>query len=285
MSDIQQISILGVGLIGGSVGLAARKRKVAAKVVGIGRNEDRLAQALAQGCITQGTTAWQTGIREADLIVICSPVESIAPWVERMIPFCKPGAIITDAGSTKENIVQLLHESPPVRGRNDVYFVGSHPLAGSDKTGCEHAQADLFEGRVTIVTPEAQTDRGAAAAVRQFWEALGSRVWEMTPAEHDQAVAATSHLPHVLAGLLAAATPHDLLQLTGSGWADTTRIAAGDVELWRQILTTNRAHVLQALGNFEKLLAAFRASLEAGQDEQWIKLLEQGKHHRDTVGS
>lgn len=285
MSEFQQISILGVGLIGGSIGLAAQKYQVAERVVGIGRKEEKLAQAQRQGCCTETTTDWEAGIREADLIVVCSPVEAIVPWVEQMVPFCKVGAVITDAGSTKQQIVETLHRSETVRGRKDVHFVGSHPMAGSDKSGCEHATADLYRDRLTIVTPVAETDRVALTKVRQFWEALGSRVLERSPSEHDVAVAVTSHLPHVIAGLLAAATPEALLELTGTGWADTTRVAAGDIELWRQILTTNRGHVLRSLGNFEKLLSAFRASLDAGQDEQWITLLKQGKHHRDIVGS
>lgn len=285
MPDFQQIAILGVGLIGGSIGLAAQKHKIADKVVGIGRKEDRLARAKRQGCITEGTTDWQAGIRGADLIVVCSPVESIVPLVEQMVPFCQPGTIITDAGSTKQRIVDTLHLSESIRGRKDVYFVGSHPMAGSDKSGSDYAVADLFENRVTIVTPVAETDRTAQATVRKFWESLGSQVLEMSPAQHDAGVAVTSHLPHVIASLLAASTAESLLELTSSGWADTTRVAGGDVELWRQILTTNRGHVLQTLANFEKLLIAFRASLEAGQDEHWIKLLEQGKHHRDIVGS
>ena len=285
MPDFQQIAILGVGLIGGSIGLAAQKRHVAEKVVGIGRNAERLARAQRQGCITEGTTDWQAGIRGADLIVVCSPVESIAPLVEQLVPFCQPGTIITDAGSTKQNIVETLHSSESVRGRKDVYFVGSHPMAGSDKSGSDYAVADLFDNRVTIVTPVAETDRTAQGTVRKFWESLGSQVLEMNPAQHDAGVALTSHLPHVIASLLAASTPETLLELTSTGWADTTRVASGDVELWRQILATNRGHVLQTLANFEKLLNAFRASLEAGQDEHWIKLLEQGKHHRDIVGS
>jgi len=284
-SDFKQIAILGVGLIGGSIGLAALRRKIANKVVGIGRSEEKLARSQQQGCISEGTTDWQAGIRGADLIVVCSPVDSIIPLVEQLVPFCQPGTIITDAGSTKQKIVETLHLSESVRGRKDVYFVGSHPMAGSDKSGSDHATADLFQNRVTIVTPVAETERTAKATVRKFWESLGSEVHEMSPSEHDAVVAATSHMPHVIAALAAASTPEAMLKFTSTGWADTTRIAGGDVELWRQILTTNRGHVLQSLANFEKLLAAFRTSLEAGQQEQWIKLLEQGKHRRDIVGS
>jgi len=284
-SDFKQIAILGVGLIGGSIGLAAQKRKIADKVVGIGRSEEKLAKAQRQGCITEGTTQWQAGIRGADLIVVCSPVESIASLVEQLVPFCQPGTIITDAGSTKHTIVDTLHSSESIRGRKDVYFVGSHPMAGSDKSGSDFATADLFENRVTIVTPVAETERTAKATVRKFWESLGSEVHEMSPNEHDAIVAATSHMPHVIAALVAASTPETMLPFTSTGWADTTRIAAGDIDLWRQILTTIRGHVLQTLANFEKLLAAFRTSLEAGQEEHWIKLLKQGKHHRDIVGS
>jgi len=285
MKTFSQITILGVGLIGGSIGRAIRRRQLASKVVGIGRNEGRLQKALQLGCVDETTTEWQLGIRNADLVVICSPVESIVEWVEKMVPFCQSGCLLTDAGSTKQKIVETLHQRDILRSRKDVYFVGSHPMAGSERAGCEHSSANLFEDRTTIVTPVSDSDRTATQDIQDFWESLGSIVKTMSPRQHDEQIAMASHLPHVIASLLAAGTDKDVLELTSSGWADSTRIAAGEVDLWRQIIQTNRGHVLQSLENFAKLLEDFHDSLENGKDERWIKLLEQGKHHRDIVGS
>jgi prephenate dehydrogenase len=158
-------------------------------------------------------------------------------------------------------------------------------LAGSEKTGVQFARADLLEGRVVVVTPTRRSRADDVVRVEQFWGSLGTQVLRKTPQAHDQAVAATSHLPHVLASLLAAATPRELLPLVAGGWLDTTRVAAGDVELWRQILNENRADVLKSLDKFAKVLASFRAALQRGDQAKIAKLLEAGKQNRDAVGS
>ncbi len=189
--------------------------------------------------------------------------------------------MITDVGSTKTNVVRQLQK----RLTTDVLFVGSHPLAGSEKTGPEHATAELFENRVTVVTPADPAGSDAADRVDAFWMSLGSRVIRMTPESHDQAVAMTSHATHVIAASLAAATSIDELPVAASGWRDTTRIAAGASQLWQQILLANRAPVLKSLDKFEKVLSQFRVALESGDGESIEQLLEAGKKTRDSVGS
>jgi prephenate dehydrogenase len=278
------LTIVGVGLIGGSIGLAARQRGVARRVIGVGRTEKNLARALKVGAVEEVTTDLAVGVQEADLIVVCTPVDSIARYVLESAGHGPPGCLITDAGSTKGEIVKQV-ETGLRKNKAAVDFVGSHPMAGSEKNGAGHAQSDLFERRVVVVTPTKKTKPEAVARIRRFWETLGANILETSPAEHDRAVASISHVPHVIASALAAATPEDCWPLVARGWLDTTRIAAGDAELWRQILAQNRANTLKGLAQFEKVLSALRASLESESDAKLLKLLQAGKHARDAVGS
>jgi prephenate dehydrogenase len=282
------VAIVGVGLIGGSIGLALRKRKLAKEVVGIGRRRSSLAKALARGCVTKTSTSISRGVAGAEIVVICTPVELVAQQAAEAAACGGENMVITDAGSTKAAIVSAA-ESALLALENSASggpaFVGSHPLAGSEKTGCEAARADLLENRLVIVTPTAQTSRAATATVSEFWKSLGARVVAMSPEQHDATLARTSHLPHFIASALAAATPEDVLPLTATGWGDTTRIAAGDVELWRQILLANAAHTLSALDDFERVLARLRSALKSGDGLQLAELLAEGKRRRDAVGS
>ncbi|MCA9271384.1 MAG: prephenate dehydrogenase/arogenate dehydrogenase family protein [Planctomycetales bacterium] len=271
------VAIIGVGLIGGSVGLALRQRKLATKVVGVGRRAGSLAKARRCGAVDATTTQLARGVRDADLVVVCSPVEMIAQHVRQAAAACPAGALITDAGSTKASLVAEL--SGPL-GR-DVRFVGSHPLAGSEKTGPENASAALFEDRLVVVTPSDDATAKDVRAIENFWRSLGARTVRMNAAEHDAAVAATSHAPHVIAAALAAATDARHLPLVAGGWLDTTRIAAADAQLWRQILLDNRQNTLAALDAFEARLAEFRAALSEADGARLARLLDAGKKRRD----
>jgi prephenate dehydrogenase len=275
------VAIVGVGLLGGSIGLALQQRGLARNVVGIGRRSSSLQRARQAETITQSTTDLERGVADAELIVVCTPVSDIVARVQQVTKHCPDGALITDVGSTKAVIVETLEASLT----RDISFVGSHPLAGSEKTGPEHAVPDLFHDRVTVVTPTAQTPRSSTETILEFWSLLGSQVLEMSPLEHDRVLAMTSHTTHVVASALAAATAASELPLTASGWQDTTRVAAGDAQLWQQILLTNREPVLQSLQRFERVLAEFRAALERQDEKRIVELLEAGKQIRDTVGS
>lgn len=277
-------AIVGAGLIGASLGMALRERKLAQRVIGIGRRPESLAQARARGAVDETTTDLAAGVREAELVVICTPVAAISQHVGEVAAAAPAGAVITDAGSTKS---QILAEIAARSGRlgSEVHFVGSHPLAGSEKTGPGAARADLFAGKVAIVTPVASSQPAAVAMVERMWSEVGARVMRMDPEEHDRVLGATSHLPHLVAAALAAATPPELLGLTGAGWLDTTRIASGDPDLWRQIYLANRGHSLRALADFERVLSRWRAALEAGDGSLLLALLQEGKQIRDAVGS
>ena len=281
MKRWNSVAIVGVGLIGGSIGLALHQRGLAKQVVGIGRDLKKLRKSRRLGAVDLIHDDISRGVAEADLIIVCTPVQSVTTHVLQAADSCRLGTLITDVGSTKSNIVSVLKSQLPKRAT----FVGSHPLAGSEKAGCEHARADLFDDRVVVVTPTRDLPRQAIGTIIRFWKSLGTRVIEMSPRRHDQAIAMTSHLPHVLASALAASTHRDLLPLTAMGWFDTTRIASGDVELWKQILMDNRSHVLKSLTKFEKVLGSLRTALDSKNTRAIKRILTTGKENRDALGN
>ncbi len=278
---IDRLTIVGVGLIGGSVGLAAKGRGLAGFVRGVGRSRENLDLARRLGAIDGGSLDLVEGVQGADLVVFCTPVDRIADQVLAAAPHCA-GALLTDAGSTKAEIVRQVESRlaggtglPTRLGPKDglanpshlsVAFVGSHPLAGSEKRGAEHADADLFAGRLTVVTPTARTHPQALERTCAFWQSLGARVRIMSPEDHDRALAWTSHLPHLAAAALAGVLPQEWFDLTATGFRDTTRVAAGDPELWTAIFAANRAAVLAALGPLQARLEEFERALE---HEDW----------------
>jgi prephenate dehydrogenase len=281
MKHWDTVAIVGVGLIGGSIGLALRQRKLAGKVVGIGRRPESLQKAVAAKAVNQATQDLAEGVRAAELIVVCTPVDTIAQHVYEAAAACPEGALLTDAGSTKASIARRLERVLPPK----VGFVGSHPLAGSEKTGCEHARADLFQGRTVVVTPTLTSSKSDVRRATAFWSALGANVVKLAPAVHDAMLAVTSHVPHLVASALARSTLAKQLPLTAGGWRDCTRIAAGDAELWTQILLDNRDNVLKALDKFETMVAGLRAAIEQRDGRRLEQLLRYAKQIRDAVGN
>ena len=276
---IDNLLIVGVGLLGGSIALAARRRGVAARVVGFGRRVDVLEQARNEGMLDEVATRLADAAARSDLIVFCTPVDCIADQVLEAGAHCRPGTLLTDVGSTKASIVRA------VRGRlpAGVEFIGSHPLAGSEKHGPAHARADLLDGRLVLVTRDAGSSDNALSRIRAFWTELGARVHVMDAEEHDRALALTSHLPHLLTSALAGIVTPDLYELTASGFRDTTRLAAGHPGLWSAIFRDNQAHLLGALDRLEEQLRQFRAALQQGDSDALEALLEQAKKVRDEL--
>src|SRR5262245_14658909 len=214
MRTIETLTIVGVGLIGGSIGLAAKRRGLVRRVLGAGRRMDTLDQAAARGAIDEGTLDLASAVARAEVAVFCTPVEQIVEQVLAVSQSCSPGTLLTDAGSTKGVIVRALEGRMPA----GVAFVGSHPLAGSEKRGPEHASANLFQDRVTVVTPTPHTDGAALDRTVEFWQSLGCRVVQLSPEDHDRALALTSHLPHLVASALAGLLPPELRDLTATGF-------------------------------------------------------------------
>lgn len=252
---IQRLAVVGLGLLGGSVARAARARALAKEIVAVGRRMESLTPAVESFVVDHATTDLAEGLREADLILLATPIatmESLLPTVWRFAP---ADAIVTDVGSTKGGLVRTMEQL--ARGR-PLAFVGGHPMAGSEQSGFGAAREDLFEASTVILTPTGATPPWVTEQVAGFWEALGARVTTMLPDVHDRVVAAVSHLPHLVAyALVAAVAGMDgaPLDYAARGFKDTTRIAASDARLWREIFLSNR----EALG---ESLRAFRAALD-----------------------
>jgi prephenate dehydrogenase len=282
-----RVAIIGVGLIGGSIGLALRQRGLAEEVVGVGRRTASLQKASEFGTIDRGTTNLAEGVAGADLAIVATPVAAIVDAV-RSVAQAAPRAAITDAGSTKAEICRALRaggdRGPTAAAVAPGRFVGSHPLAGDHRTGPEYARGDLFDGRTVVVTPQDDTPPGLVERFQEFWQSLGAEVVLLSPEEHDRALAATSHLPHLVAAALAAATPEEWLRLAATGWGDATRIAAGDPQLWTQIFGQNRAGVIDALRRFEHKLQALEKAIAGSDDAALLARLQEARRIRDALG-
>ena len=279
--SIKTLTIVGVGLIGGSIGLAAKSRGVAKRVLGVGRHPASLDRACAMRAIDEGLLDVGAAVSQADVAVFGTPVNCIADQVLSAAPACAPGTLLTDAGSTKAEILKAVEGRLPA----GVHFVGSHPLAGSEKRGPEHADADLFHDRLVVVTQTPLTDAAALERSAAFWRSLGARVKIMDAEEHDRALALTSHVPHLVAAALTDILPRDLYELTATGFRDTTRIAAGDPGLWTAIFSQNRDGVLAGLERLVRQLELLQGALGRSDWEYVQGFLTQAKKARDALGS
>ena len=259
MSRFGTVVVVGVGLIGGSVGKALRAGGLAGRVVGVGRNRAGLDEAVRVGAVDAGTTELEEGVDGADVVVVCTPVPDVADAVRRAAGHGPEGVLVTDAGSTKRTIVEAVEADD----RACRTFVAAHPIAGSERKGPAFADAGLFRGRVCVLTPTARTPADRLGRARAFWSALGCRPVEMGPEAHDEALALTSHLPHAVAAALAGAVPAEMLGLAAGAYRDGTRVAGSDAALWDGIFRENRGPVLAALERFEAELSAFRRALES----------------------
>lgn len=271
--------VVGVGLIGGSVALSTRQRGIVRRVIGVGRSAARLEQAREAGVINEVSTDLVAVASQADLIVFATPVDQVVAGV------CEANrnsqALMTDVGSTKSRICRTLEEN--LDQLDGSVFIGSHPLAGSEKQGWESAKADLFDGRVCVVTPTENSPRDSVTQLSDFWQALGMTVIEMSPEAHDRALAQTSHVPHVVASALARTLEDKNCPLAATGFLDTTRIAAGDPNVWLPIFLDNRDAVLAGLDEFAVQLATIRESLSNSDAKEIRRLWEEGKAIREQL--
>ena len=281
MKRLGNVAIVGVGLIGGSIGLALRQRNLAESVIGIGRRQVSLRIARRIGAITNTTIDLAKGVAEAELVIVCTPPGQIVAHVQEAARHCPEGTLITDAGSTKERIVAALDNQLP-RGCR---FLGGHPIAGGEKTGANYAKAELFDGRVTVLTPTRNTRAEDYDLLEVFWQSLGSVVVQMSADEHDRALALTSHLPHSAAAALATTVPETYYRLAGTGLLDSARLASGDPEMWRQILMQNRENVLKALEQFVGQLKVLHTALGNSDEAALVQFLTRAKKNRDALGS
>ncbi len=271
----ETLVIVGVGLIGGSIAAAARQRRVARRVIGVGRNPQRLSAVLEAALVDDVTTDLADAARHATLMIFCTPVEEIVAGVRQVAPRLSPNALVTDAGSVKQALCEPLAEISA--------FLGAHPIAGKELSGFEHADADLFVNRTCVLTPLPHHTTDQRARLQRFWEALGMRIVTMTPADHDAVLARTSHVPHIVAAAVAAALPDADRPLTGTGFRSTTRIAAGPPDLWTGILSMNRDAVLAGIDQVQQHLAGFAAALRDENSDRLKQLLHEAKAARDRL--
>lgn len=274
---------MGVGLLGGSLGLALKRRGLADEVQGFVRRASSVAECLALGVVDRCSRNLAEAVADADLVVLCSPVGQMATLFREMSRHLAPDCVVTDVGSVKSAPVA---EIEPLAGAAGVRFVGSHPMAGAEKSGPAHARADLFDGAVCALTPTTASDPAAVDLIRRMWEAVGARVLPMNPVLHDDLVARSSHLPHVVAAglanyVLSPAHPREQAELCAGGFRDTTRVASGSPELWRDIALANRRHLSRVLGVFIEDLSEFRLALDAGDATAVEEFFRQAKARRD----
>lgn len=273
------MSILGVGLLGGSIGLAVKSVISDCQVVGYGHRRQTLDAAVAMGAIDQGYDVLAEAVRDAELVILCTPVGLFESLLSQLAAHVKPGAIITDVGSTKRSIVGAAERILP----DGVHFVGSHPMAGSEKRGVEFARTDLFQRALCITTPTAATDAGALERVESFWKLLGMRLTRLSPEEHDRMLAEVSHLPHALAAALVHLPSDAALTLAGKGFLDATRIAGGDGGLWRDIFLDNRDSLQSALAKARRELDRLEELLATDNGEALRAWLDEAAGRREAL--
>ncbi len=275
--------ILGFGLIGGSVAAACKARGVVRNIVGVARTQETLRKAFLHQLADSTTSDPTAAVKDADMVLLATPVGSIVNLAERVASHAPRGTIFSDVGSVKASVVSALEAVLP----KTLPFVGAHPLAGKERAGVEAASADLFEGRTCIVTPTEHSSTEAVERVVEFWEALGSEVVLLEPQVHDVAVAAISHLPQVLASSLVQAaartrTPSgSALAFAAGGFRDTSRVASSNPEMWRDICLYNRDALKQVIRNFTEILEQFQTALDEEDGRRLESFFQVAKEQRD----
>ena len=279
----RKIALVGVGLLGGSLALAIRARGLAAVVQGYVRRESSIAECAHAGLPDFATTDLLAAVRDADLIILCTPLAQMRGLTEKLLPALKKGALVSDVGSVKASVVADLETLVTEAG---AHFVGAHPMAGGEQPGISAARADLFSNAVCIITPTPATNAAALQRTEEFWRALGTRLLKMTPLLHDELVARSSHLPHSLAAALASyvlqpAHPKEQPHLCATGFRDTTRVASGSPEMWRDIALANRVPLSQALGELTEQLQTLQRAVATGDAATIEKFFTTAKQRRD----
>ncbi len=281
----RQMTICGVGLIGGSLALTARRDGLVERIVGLGRTQANLDVALERGLIDFATRDAAEAARGADLVVLATPVMTFPETLAAMAPYLPPDAVVTDVGSVKEWVVRALE---PLLGPG-MALVGVHPVAGKETVGAGAAEAGLFTGRRVIVTPSGRSTAAAVAKVAALWRATGALVEELAPGVHDALLARASHLPQLVASALGAALADEqidgkyAIEYGAGGLRDTTRIAASSAAMWRDICLTNRDAILEALGLFRGSLDKFIDAVERSDAEELTELFERGRRMRERL--
>ena len=282
---IPRLAVIGVGLIGGSLALALKQAGAVGEVIGCGRGKPNLEKALELGIIDAYFRDPLEAVQGADVVFLATPVKTLASVTQRCLRGLKPGAIITDGGSVKGDVVKAIEPLLP----KGVHFVPGHPIAGTENSGAEAAFSSLYKGKHCILTPTDKTDCRALELIKQMWLVAGSDVVQMSPQKHDKILAAISHLPHMVAySLVNAVGSYDhyeenILEFSAGGFRDFTRIASSDPTMWRDIAETNREALLEMMEQFEAFFAELKADIAAGSGDKLFEFFQRSKQLRDAI--
>lgn len=277
MKKIETIAIIGLGLMGGSLAARVRKRFPKARVIGISRNPQAVRAALTKRWIQEGGNRLEAA-RSADLVVLCTPVDTFAKFLLALEKICRPGTLVTDVGSVKREIIEWVAR----RRFKKIQFTGAHPMAGSHARGIQAARENLFDHSLTFVIRSSASAR-AFNGVKNFWRKITPRVVEIDAQKHDRVLSDISHLPHALAVCLALTPADENLKFAATGFADTTRVAAGDPSVWLPIFLANRKEILHGLKKFEKTLAGLRRMLAKSERQPLLKLIKKAQARREAL--
>ncbi len=280
MRPIDRLVIVGVGLVGASFGAAVRHRRLARAVIGVGRSADNLALAKTGGCIDETSTDPRSAVAGADMVVVATPVETALSLLPELASAADAAAVLTDVGSVKAPICSLAEEIG-IGGR----FIGGHPLAGGTASGAGAADPSLFEGATVLLCRPEGRAADPCDRVAELWRVLGARVTELSADEHDRQLAATSHLPQLLSSALALSLSRARsdLSLAGPVFAEMTRVAASEPEMWSQICRANKVELTAALGGFAVVLDELRSAVEDGDGERLAELFDEARRFREKL--
>ncbi|HHT9130667.1 MAG TPA: prephenate dehydrogenase [Candidatus Brocadiaceae bacterium] len=272
------VCIVGPGLIGGSIGLGLKKRNLAKTIIGVCHRTSSLEKAVKMNAVDIGVLNIDNAVKDADIVILATSVDQIIDIGKKVIPLMKSNAILTDVGSTKNYIVEQITDNM----REDIAFIGAHPIAGSEQRGIEFATPDLFEGCTCIITPSKNHTK-ALETISCLWQRLGAKTLYLTPMQHDEILAFMSHLPHLIASCLISAIKKEYLVCGSSGLRDTTRIASGDPELWMNIFDQNRENIIKSIDQFMVELKEFRNDLLNKDNKILLEKLKKAKLSRDNA--
>ena len=275
----RRVAVVGIGLIGGSVAMAMKKNRLAQEVIGVSRRQTTISHAIKEKIIDRGTHDLKQAVENADLVILALPVKSIISVLSLIGPYLKRGCLVTDVGSSKGVIVEAAQKYLPP----SAFFIGSHPLAGSEKRGIAFSDADLFINALCILTPTDKTNRGALERIKSLWVKVGAQVKTLTPAEHDKMVAYISHAPHLIAYGLMATVPQEFIEFAATGFKDTTRIASSDPKIWNDICMENSKNIIHVIDEFVKVLAKYRKFIASKDEKNFMESLNQSKTKRDGL--
>lgn len=279
---LNKLAIIGVGLIGGSFALALRKAGLVKHIIGVGRSPQNMQCALERGVIDEIAADIASALQHADLVFLAMPVGQTAHIMAQIAPHLHANTLLTDAGSTKQDVIAAARHHLPLQNRH--HFVPGHPIAGTEHSGAQAAQADLYRNKHVILTPLPETGAEAVERISQLWQACGAQVSLMPADEHDQVLAATSHLPHILAFTMMNHLnhPEDLLRFAGSGLRDFTRIASSSPEMWRDICLANREALLKQINAYQNELNSLQEMLKNNDGDALEQAFSQARGVRES---